>query len=69
MDETSAATINVTVSARNITIMNTIQASLGIATVVNLPEEDVTTLTITVLPSNPVPFKLFSLIITTPLNA
>ncbi|KAJ3525861.1 hypothetical protein NMY22_g10398 [Coprinellus aureogranulatus] len=67
----SNSTVNVTISANNITIMHSVQASLGTATIVNIPGNAITTLTITVLPTpaNSVPFSLLSLVITTPIDA
>ncbi|KAG2012012.1 hypothetical protein CC2G_012064 [Coprinopsis cinerea AmutBmut pab1-1] len=65
------ASVNLTLSAtNNAEITTTVQSSIGLATVVNIPEDLITTLALTVLPSStPVQFGLVSIMMTVPINA
>ncbi|TFK21762.1 hypothetical protein FA15DRAFT_597317 [Coprinopsis marcescibilis] len=65
------ATFNVTLSnTNNVAITSTILSALGAATIVGIPPELITTLAITILPSDtPTEFGLLSIMMTVPVDA
>lgn len=66
----SNATVNITLSGGGIQISNLFDSSLGTVTVVNLPQDQTTHLTVTFVPSaGPTVFGLESFVITVPQNA
>ena len=66
----SNATVNITISAAGLVVSQTFDSTVGSASIVNLPKNDVALLTLTVIPETPsTRFDLGSLTITVPADA